>query len=161
MDTSLIPLIHQFYNQWTAAKQDGELLISTTTIKWTSTDQSTTLDLHPIITTARQMTIDELLGQIRLNNPIQRLKAYFELGKFTKGRTRADLQAYPIRQFTFKAARRVYEFYTACGEETLNLDDTITASSLAKLSEANFLKAIEERQAILTLFAGAQNGTGE
>ena len=71
MDTSLIPLIHQFYNQWTAAKQDGELLISTTTIKWTSTDQSTTLDLHPIITTARQTTIDELLGQIRLNNPIQ------------------------------------------------------------------------------------------
>lgn len=161
MDTSFIPLIHQFYNRWIAAKQDGELVISTTTIKWTNADHSTTLDLYPIIATARQTTLDDLLNQIQCKNPKQRLRAYFELGKFIKGKTRLDLQAYSIKPFKLKAARRVYEFFSACGEEMLDIEDTINATSLAKLSEANFNKAIEERQAILLLFAGAQNGTGE
>jgi hypothetical protein len=66
-----------------------------------------------------------------------------------------------IKPFTLKAARRVYKFFTACGEETLEINDTITATSLAKLSEANFAKAIEDRQALLLIFAGAQTGTGE
>jgi 2-hydroxy-3-keto-5-methylthiopentenyl-1-phosphate phosphatase len=161
MDTSLIPLIHQFYNKWTATKQEGELVISATTIRWTNADQSTTLDLYPIIANARQTTIEDLLVKIQNKDSIQRLRAYFELGKFIKGKTRQDLQTDNIKPFKLKAARRVYEFYSACGEETLDIEDTVTATSLAKLSEANFAQAIEERQAILLLFAGAQNGTRE
>ena len=157
MDTLLIPLIHQLYNKWIAAEQDGELFLSATTIQWKSSDQATTLDLTP----KTQVPFTELLAQIRLRNPIQRLKAYFDLGKFLDGKTQLDLQEYTIKPFTLKAAKRVYQFYTVCGEHTLYLDNTVTATNLAKLSEANFIKAIEERQTILLLFAGAQNETEE
>lgn len=160
MDTSLIPLIHQFYNKWISTKQDGQLLLAKDTIQWTSSDTTTTIDLYPIIATARQTTLDELLNNLQLKNATQRLRAYFELGKFIKSKTPSELQPYAIKPFKLKAARRVYEFYTACGEDTLGIEDNISATSLAKLSEANFTKAIEDRKEILAIFAGAQNGTG-
>src|SRR5215204_6796898 len=92
MDTLLIPLIHQLYDKWIAAKQDGELLLSTTSIQWKSSDQTTTLDLTPKI----QVTFTELLAQTWLRNPIRQLKAYFDLGKFLDEKTPLDLQEYTI-----------------------------------------------------------------
>ena len=127
MDTSLFPLIQQLYNKWIVIKQDGELLISTTTLKWTSSDQTTTLNLIPSleqqVTTLdlisspeqqvtslnlsleRQVMFTKLLTQTRLKDPIQWLKAYYDLGKFIEGETLLDPQEYPIKPFTLKAAR--------------------------------------------------------
>lgn len=162
MDISLIPMIHQLYIHWKAIQQDGELCLSTTTIRWTNASKTVSVDLYPVIATAApQATLDDLLEHIQRKDPIQRLKAYFQLGKFLRDKTLTDLHPHKVSRFKRKAARRVYEFYTACGEETIELGDILTATSLAKLSEADFLKVIEDRKAILSLFAGAQNGTGE